>query len=189
MQVLLIDNYDSFVYNLYQCLGELGAEVIVKRNNEITIGEVKQMKPDKIVLSPGPGNPENEKDFGICKQILNEMNAPILGVCLGHQGIISHFEGKIIRAERPMHGKTSLIRHNENGIFAGMENPLNVMRYHSLLGTKIPDCLEITAETEEKEVMAIKHKQLPIYGVQFHPESIKTEKGKKILENFLKMSD
>jgi anthranilate synthase component 2 len=187
MKVLLIDNYDSFVYNLYQYLGELGAEIIVKRNDKITIEEIKQMEPDRIVLSPGPGNPENEKDFGICKQILNKMKVPILGVCLGHQGIISHFGGKIVRAEKPMHGKTSVIKHNGKGIFSGVNNPLTVMRYHSLLGTEIPDCLEITAETEAGEVMAVQHKHLPIYGVQFHPESIMTEDGKKILENFLEI--
>ncbi len=184
MKVLLVDNYDSFVYNLYQYLGELGAEVIVKRNDEITIEGVKKIKPDKIVLSPGPGNPTNEKDFGVCKQILEEMNVPILGVCLGHQGIIAHFGGNVVRAERVMHGKTSIIKHNGKGIFKGIQNNIEVMRYHSLVGKNIPDCLEITAQGDD-EVMAVQHKTLPIYGVQFHPESIKTEKGKKMLKNFL----
>ena len=187
MKVLLIDNYDSFVYNLYQYLGELGADVIVKRNDQISIEEIEQMKPDKIVLSPGPGNPINEKDFGICKQVLEKIRVPILGVCLGHQGIIAHFGGKIERAKRIMHGKTSIIFHTGKGIFKGVQNNIEVMRYHSLVGTNIPNCLEITAEGDG-EIMGVQHKTLPIYGVQFHPESIKTEKGKEILKNFLNLN-
>lgn len=185
MKILIIDNYDSFVYNLYQYLGELGAGVIVKRNDKITIKEILELNPDKIVLSPGPGNPENDNDFGICKEILRKISVPILGVCLGHQGIIAHFGGKIVRAKRTMHGKTSIIRHTKEGLFKGVRDKIQVMRYHSLIGIQIPDCLEVTATTEEGEVMAVKHKKLPIYGVQFHPESIKTEEGKKIIKNFI----
>ncbi len=184
--ILLIDNYDSFTYNLYQYLGAFGEEVRVVRNDELTLAQIKEMAPDKIVLSPGPGNPENKRDFGVCADVLSGMQGtPILGVCLGHQGIIAHFGGKIVR-NKPMHGKTSMLEHNGKGLFAGIKSPLRVMRYHSLIGTQVPDCLEITAtSTDDKQVMAVAHKTLPIYGVQFHPESIMTEEGMKIIENFL----
>lgn len=188
MKLLLMDNFDSFVYNLYQYLSGFGAEVEVIRNNEINLETA--MKYDKIVISPGPGNPTNKKDFGTCNDIIANAKVPILGVCLGHQGIISTFGGKIVRANKPMHGKMSAIKHNENGLFAGVKNPLNVMRYHSLIGDKatLPDCLEIIAESlDDKAIMAVQHKSLPIFGVQFHPESILTEEGKKILQNFLKI--
>ena len=213
MKLLLIDNFDSFVYNLYQYLAELGHEVQVLRNNEITIEEISSRKYDGIVISPGPGNPDNEKDFGICKEVIRmvsgvgrqesgigghgsqvicqipdtEYQIPILGVCLGHQGIISAFGGKIIRAKKPMHGKTSTVRHNGKGIFTEVKNPLTVMRYHSLIGdeSSLPDCLEITARSEDDNaIMAVQHKTLPVFGVQFHPESIMTEEGKRILRNF-----
>ena len=192
--ILIIDNYDSFVYNLYQYFGDLGQEAMVKRNDKITMDEIRKIAPGRIVLSPGPGHPDNPADFGVCAEILAEAkagrmnNTPILGVCLGHQGIISHFGGKVGKAKKPMHGKTSEIMHDGKGIFNGIGNPLRVMRYHSLIGTEIPDCLEITARSaDDNAVMAIQHKTLKIYGVQFHPESIMTNEGKKILENFLRV--
>lgn len=188
MTLLLIDNFDSFVYNVYQYLRELGNEVTVFRNNEINLE--KAMRYGKIVISPGPGNPINERDFGVCSEIIANVRVPILGICLGHQGIISAFGGKIIPAKKPMHGKTSIIKHTGAGVFVGVKNPLRVMRYHSLVGdeTSLPDCLEITAKSEDDfAIMAVQHRGLPIFGVQFHPESILTEEGKKILENFCKM--
>ena len=186
--ILLIDNYDSFTYNLYQYLGELGKKVEVFRNDAISIQEAKALRPEAIVLSPGPGNPVNRKEFGVCADIIEQMSeTKILGVCLGHQGIIHSFGGLIVR-NKPMHGKTSMVKHNGKAIFEGVKNPLKVMRYHSLAGTNIPDCLEVTARSlDDNCVMAVQHKSLPIYGVQFHPESIMTEEGKKILENFLKL--
>ncbi|MDO8553781.1 MAG: aminodeoxychorismate/anthranilate synthase component II [Candidatus Micrarchaeota archaeon] len=192
MKLLLIDNFDSFVYNIYQYLGELGQEVDVIRNDKIAIDEILKQKYNGIIISPGPGTPENKKDFGICRDVITKLgNAmPILGVCLGHQGIVSCFGGKIIRAKKPMHGKMSLITHNQKGIFEGVKNPLKVMRYHSLIGEEVtlPKCLEITAKSQDDGVvMAIQHTTLQIYGVQFHPESILTEDGKKILENFCKI--
>jgi anthranilate synthase component II len=185
--ILIIDNYDSFVYNLYQYLGDLGAKPAVYRNDAITLEEIRKLAPQRIVLSPGPGNPENRKDFGVCEDVLGAYSdVPILGVCLGHQGIIRHFGGKVVRAPKPMHGKTSMIKHNGKGLFAGVDNPLKVMRYHSLMGTDLPDCLEVTATSmDDNAVMAVRHKALPICGVQFHPESIATEDRKMILKNFL----
>ena len=189
MKLLLLDNFDSFVYNIYQAVSSLGIEVEVFRNNEVSIAEIEQKKYDKIIISPGPGNPSNEKDFGICKQVITDLNVetPILGVCLGHQGIISAFGGTIVHALKPMHGKQSIIIHNEKTIFSGVKNPLRVMRYHSLIGNAVtlPNCLEITATSnDDNAIMAIQHKKLPIFGVQFHPESIMTEEGQKILKNF-----
>jgi anthranilate synthase component 2 len=167
---------------------ELGEEVRVFRNDAITIEEAKRLAPEKIVLSPGPGHPANRKDFGVCEDIIAQMqNTPILGVCLGHQGIILHFGGRVVK-NTPMHGKTSEIEHSGNGIFEGVPSPLRVMRYHSLVGIDIPECLEVTAKsTDDNQVMAVAHKTLPIYGVQFHPESIMTQHGKKILSNFLEV--
>ncbi|MBU0532827.1 aminodeoxychorismate/anthranilate synthase component II [Candidatus Micrarchaeota archaeon] len=183
--ILIIDNYDSFTYNLYQSIGGITTEEIaVYRNDEITIEGIKELSPKKIVFSPGPGNPSNKKDFGVCAEILSNLKVPILGVCLGHQGIIHHFGGKIVK-NKPMHGKTSEIKHNETGIFQDVQSPLRVMRYHSLVGSEIPDCLVITARSDDC-IMAVQHKELPVYGVQFHPESIMTENGEKILENFLR---
>ncbi|MFH0884947.1 MAG: aminodeoxychorismate/anthranilate synthase component II [Candidatus Micrarchaeota archaeon] len=184
--ILVIDNYDSFVYNLSQLISTLGHQVEVRRNDRISMDEVEALAPDAIVLSPGPGNPANRRDFGVCADILSEVrDTPILGVCLGHQGIIRHFGGNVVKAT-PMHGKTSLIEHDGKGLFQGVPNPLQVMRYHSLVGTDIPDCLEVSARcNDDGAVMAIRHKSLPIYGVQFHPESIMTQDGKKILGNFL----
>ena len=190
MKVLVIDNYDSFVYNLVQYIGELGAETVVYRNDQISLQEIIKLKPDRIVISPGPGTPEDEKYFGVCTAILRNLSpkTPTLGVCLGHQGIIYAFGGKIIHAKKLMHGKTCTIKHNQKGIFTGVRNPFNATRYHSLAGEResIPVCLEITAESvEDGEIMAIRHRQYPIYGVQFHPESILCEDGKLIIKNFL----
>lgn len=190
MKVLLIDNYDSFVYNLVQYVGELGAETVVYRNDQISLQQVKALKPDRIVLSPGPGSPEDERYFGVCKAILQNVSrrVPTLGVCLGHQGIISTFGGKVVSAKKLMHGKTSCIKHNAKGIFKGVRNPFTATRYHSLAGEKdsIPSCLEITAEAlDDGEIMAVRHTRYPIQGVQFHPESILCEDGKLILKNFL----
>lgn len=186
--ILIIDNYDSFVYNLYQYLSEFDSNVLVYRNDRITLEEINKHAPAAIILSPGPGHPAVKRDFGVCADVLaNVKKTKILGVCLGHQGIIHYFGGEVTK-NKPMHGKTSTIEHNGNGLFEGITNPLRVMRYHSLAGTKIPDCLEVTARcVEDGVVMAVQHKNLPIYGVQFHPESIMTEDGKKILKNFLEL--
>ena len=190
MRVLVIDNYDSFVYNLVQYIGELGAEVVVHRNNQVTLQEVKELKPDRIVISPGPGNPEDERFFGVCRTILQRVSpqVPTLGVCLGHQGIIIAFGGKVTSAKRLMHGKTSSIKHDGKGIFKGVQDPFTATRYHSLAGAKdsMPGCLEITAIAEDDgEVMGVRHRTFPIEGIQFHPESILCEDGKMIIRNFL----
>ena len=192
MKVLVIDNYDSFVYNLVQYIGELGGNPIVYRNNDITLKQAMKLKPDKIVISPGPGTPEEIRYFGVCPDILLHMSCeiPTLGVCLGHQGIIYVFGGKIVRAKRLMHGKTSLIRHDGNGVYKNVENPFLATRYHSLVGDRaaIPPCLEVTAESlDDREVMGVRHVKYPIEGVQFHPESIMTEVGKDLLRNFLEV--
>jgi anthranilate synthase component 2 len=185
MMILVIDNYDSFVYNLSQMFSALGKEVRVVRNDRIGVEGVMGLAPERIVLSPGPGNPGNARDFGVCADILREAaDVPVLGVCLGHQGIIRHFGGSIVKAN-PMHGKTSLIRHDGKGIFRGVRNPLRVMRYHSLAGTCIPECLEVSARCDDGTVMAVRHRSLPLFGVQFHPESIMTQDGEMILRNFL----
>ena len=187
--ILVIDNYDSFTYNLVQYLGELGAKLSVFRNDEITIGEIRKLAPKRIVISPGPGYP---KDAGISKDVILNFgkDVPILGVCLGHQAIGEAFGGKTVGAERIMHGKTSLIYHKRIGLFKDVKNPFEATRYHSLLVERksFPNVLKITAETKEKEIMALEHKIFPIYGVQFHPESILTSEGKKILRNFLQTS-
>lgn len=190
MRVLVIDNYDSFVYNLVQYIGELGTDVIVRRNDQITVKQVKELKPDRIVISPGPGNPEDQKYFGVCRAILKRISpyVPTLGVCLGHQGIISTFGGKVTSARRLMHGKTSRIRHDERGIFRNVKNPFTATRYHSLAGEPdtIPSCLEITAScVDDGEIMGVRHLKYPVEGVQFHPESILCEDGKLIIRNFL----
>jgi len=190
MKVLVIDNYDSFVYNLVQYVGELGAKPIVYRNDEVALKRALEIRPDRIIISPGPGTPENKRYFGVCVDILRTLSptTPTLGVCLGHQGIIFTFGGKIIRAKRLMHGKTSIIKHDGKGVFKGVENPLTATRYHSLVGDRrtLPPCLEITAEsTDDKEVMGVRHVEYPIEGIQFHPESILTTDGKIIIKNFL----
>jgi anthranilate synthase component 2 len=194
MKVLVIDNYDSFVYNLVQYIGELGAETIVYRNDQVNLQELIKLKPDRIVISPGPGTPEDEKYFGVCTAILQTLspNIPTLGVCLGHQGIICAFGGKITHAKKLMHGKTCIIKHDQKGIFKGVRNPFSATRYHSLAGKRdsIPPSLQITAEAmDDGEIMGIRHVKYPIYGVQFHPESILCEDGKLIIKNFLEGKD
>lgn len=185
--ILVIDNYDSFTYNLVQYLGELGEEVKVHRNDEITIEEIEKMAPDHILISPGPCTPN---EAGISLEVLHHFKGiiPIFGVCLGHQAIGQAFGGNVIRAERLMHGKTSPIHHKGTSVFEGLESPFTATRYHSLIVEResLPDCLEITAETEEGEIMALRHKEYPIEGVQFHPESIITDHGHTMLRNFLK---
>ncbi len=190
MKTLITDNYDSFTYNLYQFIGELGGNPTVLRNDKLTLGDVKNGKYSHIVISPGPGDPSDPAYFGICKEIILTFgkNVPILGVCLGHQGIVYAFGGKIIRAPLIKHGKTSVINHNQKGIFKNIKNPLVGMRYHSLIGEKVnlPKDLEITAtSSDDKAIMGVRHKKFSVFGVQFHPESIGTEEGKKILTNFL----
>ena len=191
MKFLIIDNYDSFVYNIAQYLGELGVDSDVIRNDKITINEIKQKKYDGIIISPGPGTPDDEKYFGVCGDVIKDVGSiiPILGVCLGHQGIISSFGGKVTNAGCVRHGKTSPVKHTDSELFKGVKNPFKATRYHSLVGDKtiIPDILEVTAFAEDDgEVMAIRHKEYLIEGVQFHPESIMTEDGKKILANFIR---
>ncbi|MBV7434777.1 aminodeoxychorismate/anthranilate synthase component II [Cardiobacteriaceae bacterium TAE3-ERU3] len=209
MKVLLIDNYDSFVFNLYQYIGEIlqsenpgeaGSEVIVRRNDEITIDDIAAMRPDRIVISPGPGSPDDPAYFGVCADAIREFapKIPMLGVCLGMQGIVHVFGGKIIRDDPPMHGKTSPILHDGKGIFHGLPQGVQIMRYHSLRAAQpLPECLEITAVvgTEDDDfaqlaeadaaVMGVRHREYPLEGVQFHPESFATEGAKVMLSNFL----
>ncbi|MEW6215726.1 MAG: aminodeoxychorismate/anthranilate synthase component II [Nitrospirota bacterium] len=186
--LLMIDNYDSFTYNLVQYLGELGEDIKVFRNDKITIHEIERLNPEKIVISPGPCTP---KEAGISVELIRYFagRIPILGVCLGHQSIGSAFGGEIIRAPRLMHGKTSMIYHDGRTIFVGLPNPFEATRYHSLVIRKetMPDCLEITAWTDMGEIMGVRHKEFLIEGVQFHPESILTKVGKDLLRNFLKL--
>ena len=192
MKVLVIDNYDSFVYNLVQYVGELGGDPVVYRNDQITLDEAMKIEPDKIVISPGPGDPQNPKYFGVCSEILRKMSptVPTLGVCLGHQGIIATYGGKVVRAGEVVHGKPSVIEHDGKGLFKGIESPLEATRYHSLVGAKetIPECLEVTAVSlDDGEIMGVRHLEYPIEGVQFHPESILTTSGKRMITNFLEM--
>ncbi|OLC87555.1 MAG: aminodeoxychorismate/anthranilate synthase component II [Thaumarchaeota archaeon 13_1_40CM_3_50_5] len=192
MKILVIDNYDSFVYNIAQILGELGAEPIVVRNDKITVEQVRAMNPDGIVISPGPGHPADRKYFGVCTDIIREIGqkTPILGVCLGHQGIVHAFGGKVINAKKVRHGKTSPIQYSSNRLFENVANPFKATRYHSLVAEQdtIPNCLEVTARAlDDGEIMGIKHKEYPIEGVQFHPESVLTSEGRKMLQNFITM--
>ncbi|MGG0029872.1 aminodeoxychorismate/anthranilate synthase component II [Bacillus safensis subsp. osmophilus] len=184
--ILMIDNYDSFTYNLVQYLGELGEELIVKRNDQVTIQEIEELKPDFLMISPGPCSPD---EAGISMEAIKHFagSIPIFGVCLGHQSIAQVFGGDVVRAERLMHGKTSEIKHDGKGVFTGLQNPLVATRYHSLIvkNETLPECLEATASTKEGELMAIRHKELPIESVQFHPESIMTSFGKEMLKNFI----
>jgi anthranilate synthase component 2 len=184
--ILLLDNYDSFTYNLYQYLSELGAEVLVKRNDELSVGEVAAHKPEKIVISPGPCTPN---EAGISVPLIRELgdHVPILGVCLGHQSIGAAYGGTVVRAPQVMHGKLSAVHHAGAGVFAGLPNPFQATRYHSLIVRRddLPECLEITAWTEDGLIMGLRHRELSVQGVQFHPESIMTEAGKQLLKNFL----
>jgi para-aminobenzoate synthetase component 2 len=184
--ILMIDNYDSFTYNLVQYLGELGADLVVHRNDKITLDQIEALAPEKIVVSPGPCTP---REAGISCDLIRHFagRVPLLGVCLGHQCIGDVFGGDVVRAGRLMHGKTSMIHHNGEQIFDNLENPFEATRYHSLIVKKetLPDCFELTAWTDQDEIMGLRHKDYPIWGVQFHPESILTVEGKKLLANFL----
>jgi anthranilate synthase/aminodeoxychorismate synthase-like glutamine amidotransferase len=184
MRVLVLDNYDSFTYNLVQYFGDLGAEPIVVRNDEMSPAEGERLRPDRLVISPGPGTPD---DTGFCMDYIRTMGGtvPILGVCLGHQTIVAAFGGEIGRAPEPRHGKVSVIDHDGKGVFAGLPDPFQATRYHSLAATSVPDILEVTARSEDGVVQAVRHRTLPIEGVQFHPESIMTEVGRDLLANFL----
>ncbi|MAC47831.1 anthranilate synthase component II [Oceanospirillum beijerinckii] len=218
MKVFIVDNYDSFTYNLYQFIGEILTaeqskgnierfEIIVKRNDEVTLAELEQVNPDRIIISPGPGSPDDDSYFGVCAQVIKEFGpkTPLLGVCLGMQGIVHVFGGKVVKAHLPMHGKISPISHDGAGMFRNIPDQLEVMRYHSLMAEaeSFPDCLQLTAvvgdDIEQKdfdnlsrirkggefEVMGVQHKEHPIYGIQFHPESFATEGGKELIANFL----
>ena len=184
--ILMIDNYDSFTYNLVQYFGELGADLKIFRNDALTLQQIKKMHPSRIVISPGPGRPENA---GVSVAIIKELSGkiPILGVCLGHQAIGYAYGGKIIQAKKLMHGKTSVIKHNRKDLFKSIPNPFEATRYHSLVIDRktCPKCLEISAQTSDGEIMGVTHKEFPLWGVQFHPESILTKSGKAILKNFL----
>ncbi|MEY2851329.1 MAG: hypothetical protein RL549_28 [Verrucomicrobiota bacterium] len=186
--LLVIDNYDSFTYNLVQYFGELGADPVVKRNDTISPEEIEKLKPTRIVISPGPGKPT---DAGISMEVIHRLGPtlPILGVCLGHQCIAEVYGGKVVRADRLMHGKTSPIRHQGTGVFAGLPNPFEATRYHSLIveRSSVPACLQVTADTAEGEIMGLQHREFPVHGVQFHPESILSREGKDLLRNFLKL--
>jgi anthranilate synthase component 2 len=192
MKTLIIDNYDSFTYNLYQYVGMLGGNPVVKRNDAIALDDVRVGGYTHIIISPGPGDPTDPRYFGICKDVILKCGKtiPVLGVCLGHQGIIAAFGGSVVRAPVIKHGKTSLIVHEGKGIFKNLDSPLQGMRYHSLVGEResIPFCLEITATAKDDgQIMGVRHRQFPIEGIQFHPESIGTESGMHILANFLEI--
>ena len=184
--LLMIDNYDSFTYNLVQYLGELGEDVRVYRNDQIAVPEIERLKPDRIVISPGPCTPN---EAGVSVETIRKLGGeiPILGVCLGHQSIGAAYGGKIVRAKQLMHGKTSMIHHKGEGVFKGLPSPFEATRYHSLVIEResLPDCLEITAWTEDGEIMGVRHKTLAVEGVQFHPESILTQYGHELLKNFI----
>lgn len=188
--ILVLDNYDSFTYNLVQYLGILGAETLVKRNDETSIAEIEALAPERILVSPGPCSPA---EAGLSCDVIRHFGAdkglPLFGVCLGHQSIGHVFGGEVVRAERLMHGKTSPIQHQNEGLFAGLPNPFDATRYHSLIVRRetLPDCLEVTAETAEGEIMGLRHREHNIAGVQFHPESVLTEGGMALMQNFLNM--
>ena len=186
--ILVIDNYDSFTYNIVQYLGELGADVRVARNDEIMLDEIETLKPEKVLVSPGPCSPN---EAGISCSVIEHFagRIPLFGVCLGHQCLGQVYGGRVVRADRLMHGKTSLIQHTGEGVFKDMPNPFEATRYHSLIveRSSLPDCLRITAETDEGEIMGLQHVSDPVYGVQFHPESILTQDGRRMVANFLSM--
>lgn len=191
MRLLVVDNYDSFVYNLYQHLGELGGDPLVVRNDALDLAGVEALEPAGIVISPGPGHPGNPRDFGVCREILLRLSptVPTLGVCLGHQGIAHAYGGQVVRAKRLLHGKTSTIDHDGQGVFEGIPSPLVGGRYHSLIvdPATLPPDLAVTATTEAGEIMGVRHRRFPIEGLQFHPESVLTPHGKAILSNFIRM--
>lgn len=186
--ILVVDNYDSFTFNLVQYLGELGAEMKVVRNDEITVPEIEALQPERILVSPGPCTPD---DAGISCEVIRTFGPrlPVFGVCLGHQSLGQVYGGKVVRADRLMHGKTSPIQHDGKGLFAGMPNPFDATRYHSLIveRSSLPDVLEISAETDRGEIMGLRHRELPVHGVQFHPESVLTEDGRRMMKNFLSL--
>ena len=186
--ILLIDNYDSFTFNLYQYIGMLGHRVKVVRNDEISVGKVSKLRPKAIVISPGPGWPE---EAGICLDLIKQTDRPLLGVCLGHQSLAQAFGGQIVKAKRMMHGKISSMLHQGKDLFKGIKNPAEVARYHSLVvePTTLPSCFRVTAKTADEVIMAISHKKRPFYGIQFHPESIATDDGMKMIENFLAIAE
>ena len=185
--LLLIDNYDSFTYNLFQYLGEMGEDVVVVRNDKTSIKEIEWLHPQRIVLSPGPSTPLNA---GICNDVIKHFapHLPVLGVCLGHQCIGYSYGGRVVQADRIMHGKSSEIQHNGSGVFAGLPSPFSAIRYHSLMlqREELPECFEITAWTEDGTIMGLRHRRYPLEGIQFHPESFMTQHGKTLLSNFLK---
>ena len=184
--ILMIDNYDSFTYNIVQYFGELGEEILVRRNDDISLEEIENIQPDYLVISPGPCTPD---EAGISLEAIRHFagKIPILGVCLGHQAIAQVFGGKVVKADRLVHGKTSPIQHDERTLFSGMPQPFRATRYHSLIVEResLPECLEISAWTQEEEIMGLRHRELPVEGVQFHPESVMTESGKQLLQHFL----
>jgi anthranilate synthase/aminodeoxychorismate synthase-like glutamine amidotransferase len=184
MAILLIDNYDSFTYNLAHLFGELGAEVVVRRNDEITVEEAEELAPSHLVVSPGPGRPE---DAGVSEDVVRSLagRVPTLGVCLGHQAIVDVFGGEVGAARELVHGKATMVRHDGRGLFAGLPEDFLAGRYHSLAATSIPDCLEVSATAADGEVMAVRHRELPVDGVQFHPESVLTPVGRDLAKNFL----
>jgi len=189
MKVLIIDNYDSFVYNLKDAFEDLGADVSVFRNDAIGLDGVRAQDPDAIVISPGPGHPSQRRDFGVCGDVLGSIShdVPTLGVCLGHQGIAHFHGGRVVAAPSLVHGKTSMIRHDGTGLFAGLPEPMQAGRYHSFtVDRDVPSCLEVTARTDDGVIMALRHRQHPMFGVQFHPESVLTPDGPKVLANFLR---
>jgi anthranilate synthase component II len=192
LRILVIDNYDSFVYNIAQVLGELNIQTTVKRNDKISLASVRKMNPDGIIISPGPGHPADRKYFGNCIDIIVNLGViiPILGVCLGHEGIVNAFGGSVINAKKVRHGKTSPIGYNSSKLFADISNPFSATRYHSLVADprNIPQCLEVTAKAlDDGEIMGVRHKRYLIEGIQFHPESILTPDGQKIFQNFISM--
>lgn len=191
MRVLIVDNYDSFTFNLRQYLGSLGADVLVEKNDRIDLSGIRALGVDRVVLSPGPGRPERAADFGVCADVIADLeDVPILGVCLGHQGIVHHYGGRIEHAPEVFHGKTSFIRHDGSALFAGLPARLEVMRYHSLIAAEEawPDALVVTARTDDEAglVMACAHRSRPLWGIQFHPESIGSPEGMAVLERFLR---
>lgn len=193
MKTIILDNYDSFTFNLYQYVGELDERPMVFRNDRITLEELRQLAPHRVIISPGPGNPEDPAYFGICQRVILELgpSTPILGVCLGHQGIVHAFGGRVVRAPEVMHGKTSYVFHNDESVFFGLPRAFEAMRYHSLVGEPetLPKCLEVTARTWDSVIMGVRHREYPIHGVQFHPESIGTAVGRQVLQNFILLGD
>ncbi len=188
--ILIIDNYDSFTYNLYQLVGKFTADIKVVRNDKITISEIKEMNPDHIIISPGPGNPMNKKDFGICGEVIKQFKkTPILGVCLGHQGIYYTYGGKISK-NKPVHGKTDNIKHVDSSLFSDVPEEFEIVRYHSLIcdKTDVPEDIKITSYTEDGIIMSIEHEKYPTFGIQFHPESIGSSYGDTIIKNFLEIN-